>query len=77
MRILAAATLFSAALAGSAHGAATEEEARAACTGDAFSFCASSIPDREKVAQCLRTNRARISADCRIVLDGGKPSKKS
>lgn len=76
MRVLVAAMLVWAGLGNAVRAQATEEEAREACTDDAIRFCATSIPNREKVGQCLRANRAQISADCRIVLDGGKPPKK-
>jgi hypothetical protein len=54
---------------------ATEEEARAACTPEALKFCAADVPDRTKVERCLRANIARISPDCRIVMNGGSPGR--
>ena len=41
----------------------------AACTGDATQFCGPEIPDEQKIAACLRANRAKISAACRAVLN--------
>ena len=45
-----------------------EEQRRAACTGDAFRYCATSIPDRDRVRDCLIVNRERISPECRALL---------
>jgi hypothetical protein len=39
-----------------------------ACMVDAQTFCGQFIPDRERVAQCLMTNRSRISPACRLAL---------
>jgi hypothetical protein len=36
-----------------------------ACMLDAQTVCGQFIPDRERVAQCLMTNRSRISPACR------------
>ncbi len=40
---------------------------------DAMSVCAAYIPDRERVATCLISNRARISPACRSALDHFHP----
>jgi hypothetical protein len=37
---------------------------RAACTPDAFRFCASAIPNVEAVKTCMIANRAKLSAAC-------------
>jgi hypothetical protein len=37
---------------------------RAACTPDAFRFCASAIPNVEAVKSCMIANRAKLSAGC-------------
>lgn len=47
--------------------AATADEEQA-CTNDAFQFCQSFIPDRERVFNCLVTNREQISAACHTVM---------
>jgi hypothetical protein len=39
-----------------------------ACMMDAQVVCGQFIPDRERVAQCLMTNRSRISPACREAL---------
>jgi hypothetical protein len=36
-----------------------------ACMMDAQTVCGQFIPDRERVAHCLMTNRSRISPACR------------
>lgn len=45
-----------------------EESGQQACMQDAMSVCAAFIPDRERVASCLISNRARISPACRSAL---------
>lgn len=45
-----------------------EESGQQACMQDAMSVCAAFIPDRERVASCLVSNRARISPACRSAL---------
>ena len=59
---------------GMANAQTLEEQQRAACTGDAFRLCASSIPDRDRVRDCLITNREQISAACRALLPRGRSS---
>ena len=39
-------------------------EQRAACTGDAFRFCGSAIPNVEAVTACMIANKAKLSAAC-------------
>jgi len=39
-----------------------------ACMMDAQTVCGQFIPDRERVAHCLMTNRRRISPACRAAL---------
>jgi len=41
---------------------------RQACMNDAMTVCSQFIPDRERVAACLLSNRTRISAECRAAL---------
>jgi hypothetical protein len=36
-----------------------------ACMQDAFSICGQFIPNRERVAACLISNRSRVSPACR------------
>lgn len=50
-----------------------EESGQQACMQDAMSVCAAYIPDREQVATCLMSNRARISPSCRSALDHFRP----
>jgi hypothetical protein len=57
--LVAATALFAAPAA--AQGTA---EQRAACTGDAFQFCGSEIPDATRVEVCLRKNLKKISPAC-------------
>jgi hypothetical protein len=39
-----------------------------ACVMDAQTFCGQFIPDRERVAHCLKVNSRRISAACRVAI---------
>jgi hypothetical protein len=39
-----------------------------ACMNDAQTVCGKFIPDRERVAHCLMSNRRRISPECRVAL---------
>jgi hypothetical protein len=47
---------------------ATRAQQEAACTADATQFCGDAIPDEQKIAACLRANRAKISQACQAVL---------
>jgi hypothetical protein len=35
---------------------------------DALTVCAKFIPDRERIASCLKSNSERISEPCRLLL---------
>ena len=39
-----------------------------ACIMDALTLCGQFIPDRERVAACLKSNHSRVSTDCRAAL---------
>lgn len=39
-----------------------------ACMSDAMTVCGRFIPDRERVAHCLMSNRAHVSVACRAAL---------
>jgi hypothetical protein len=39
-----------------------------ACMDDAITICGQFIPDRERVAGCLISNRSNVSAACRSAL---------
>ena len=39
-----------------------------ACMNDAMTICSQFIPDRERVASCLISNRRRVSIGCRAQL---------
>jgi hypothetical protein len=44
-----------------------------ACMNDAMAFCGQFIPDRERVAACLISNRGHVSAACRTALTRFNP----
>ncbi|MFY9695827.1 MAG: hypothetical protein WA776_15570 [Xanthobacteraceae bacterium] len=50
-----------------------EESGQQACMQDAMSVCGAYIPDRERVATCLMSNRTRISPACRSALEHFHP----
>ncbi len=52
----------------SASFAYTAEQQRL-CTGDAFKFCSSEIPNIEKITVCMRKNKANLSTGCKMVFD--------
>ena len=69
MGALLAPALFIVALAPVASKAADDEQAgRKACMMDALTVCAKFIPDRERIANCLKSNSERISEPCRLLL---------
>jgi len=45
-----------------------EAEARAACTGDVFRYCASAIPNLDRIIVCLKQKRQNISKPCQAVM---------
>ena len=47
---------------------ADPQQGRQACMNDAFTVCGQFIPNRDRVASCLISNRSRISLACREAL---------
>ena len=62
-----------------ATASAQSQEDQNACMNDAFNVCGNAIPDRDRVAACLRRNIKRISPACRAVMTRhhGKPSRRA
>jgi hypothetical protein len=52
--------------------AQASDEARRACTPEAFRLCNQYVPDAGQVAACLRRNRSAVNAECRRFLGGGE-----
>ena len=48
-----------------------------ACMNDAMTVCGQFIPDRERVAACLISNRSHVSAACRAALTRFNPKTAS
>ena len=48
---------------------AFSSEAQAMCTGDAFKFCSSEIPNIPAITACMYKHRAQLSQGCRTVMD--------
>ena len=44
-------------------------EAQAMCTGDAFKFCSSEIPNIPAITACMFKHKAQLSAGCRAVMN--------
>ncbi|WP_241023689.1 hypothetical protein [Paraburkholderia sp. Ac-20340] len=68
--MLAATFMLAAALPGYA---ATQDEQDHACRGDAFHFCASEIPNKEKIKACMKQHYDELSPPCKAMFK--KPSK--
>ena len=52
---------------------AAGQQDQQACMSDAMTVCSQFIPDRERVAGCLISNRSRISVACRQALKHYNP----
>jgi hypothetical protein len=52
----------------SAVATADDQQGQQACMSDAMTVCSQFIPDRQRVAGCLISNRQRISVPCRMAL---------
>ena len=46
------------------------------CTGDAFKFCSSEIPNISAITTCMYKHKAQLSAGCRAVMDKNAPANK-
>lgn len=64
----------SVALAAPVHAEGTDEQ-RSACTNDAFKFCSAHIPDEGAIEGCLRSNHARLSPSCQMVMQQSAPAE--
>ena len=58
-----------------AHAAEGTAEQRNACMGDAFRLCSSHIPNIEAITTCMRTNKSKLSAPCKLVFDKSDKTK--
>lgn len=45
------------------------QQAREACTPDAFRLCSNEIPDIPRVTACMEANKANLSPACRAVFN--------
>lgn len=48
---------------------AFSSEAQQMCTGDAFKFCSSEIPNIPRITACMMQHRTSLSVGCRSVLE--------
>jgi hypothetical protein len=53
--------------------AASQDEQDHACRGDAFHFCVSEIPNKEKITACMKQHYAELSPPCKAMFK--KPPK--
>ena len=68
INIVAALALSAVALTPVACKADDEQQGRKACMYDALTVCAQFIPDRQRITDCLMSNRTRISEPCRVLI---------
>jgi hypothetical protein len=61
----------------SAPAGAGAQEDQNACMNDALTVCSQFVPDRDRVASCLISNRSRISPACRMALTQFNPKMAS
>jgi hypothetical protein len=54
------------------HGASSDEQEHA-CRSDAFHFCSSEIPNKEKIEACMKQHYHELSPPCQAMFR--KPSK--
>lgn len=52
--------------------AATRDEETKACRGDAMHFCASDIPNEDKITACMKQHVNELSPACRAMFKPGK-----
>ncbi len=52
---------------------ADQQQDQQACMNDAMTICGQFIPDRERVAACLISNRRSVSEACRTALTHFNP----
>lgn len=55
----------------------TVQQQRVACTPDAFRLCSHEIPNLSRIIQCLRENRANLSAACGKIFDALEPRSRA
>ena len=70
--VLAVATISS--LYASQSFAYTAEQERM-CTGDAFKFCSSEIPNISAITACMYKHKSELSSGCRAVMDKDAAAK--
>jgi hypothetical protein len=61
----------------SAPASAGAQEDQQACMNDAMTVCSQFVPDRDRVASCLISNRSHISPACRMALTQFNPKMAS
>ncbi|WP_255631556.1 hypothetical protein [Caballeronia sp. dw_19] len=59
----------------SAAFAASREEQTAACKGDALHYCASEIPNEQKITVCMKAHLEQLSPECKAMFKQPATSK--
>ena len=59
----------------SAAFAASRDEQTAACKGDAIRYCASEIPNEQKITVCMKAHLEQLSPECKAMLKQPATSK--
>jgi len=54
---------------------AFSSEAQQMCTGDAFKFCSSEIPNIPAITACMFKHRTELSSGCRAIMDRDAAAK--
>ena len=76
IRVLSVAASVAISLTSFAHAAEGTAEQRRACTPDAFRLCSAHIPNIEAITTCMKTNKSKLSPDCRAAFDKAETSTK-
>ena len=76
LRVLSVATAVAISLTSfAAHAVEATAEQRRACTPDAFRLCSSHIPNVAAITACMRANKSKLSAECKLVFDKSPTAK--
>ena len=51
--------------------AATPEEQKKACRGDAIHFCSAEIPNKDKITACMKQHVSELSPPCQAMFKQG------
>jgi hypothetical protein len=72
---LIAFSLIALSTAATSAGAASHDEQKKACRGDAMHFCSADIPHKDKIAACLKQHMSELKPACQAMFNDGKSQK--